>query len=79
MGREAQPGAVVSDVTYKVVRVFYRHAFREVISTGMTLEEAQAHCSDDETSSSTARSDEARERTKDFGDWMDVFFREVPS
>ncbi len=40
--------------TYKIIR-FYQDdkVEREVIRTGLTLEEAQAHCHDPETSSSS--------------------------
>ncbi len=39
--------------TYKIVRMYGYHASR-VTKTGLSLEEAQEHCSDPETSSSTA-------------------------
>ena len=39
---------------YKIVRM-HLHARNQVIERGLTLEEAQAHCQDPETSSSTAR------------------------
>ena len=40
-----------ADTTYKIVRL-YREVDREsqVIHTGLTLEEAQAHCRDERTS-----------------------------
>ena len=40
-----------ADTTYKIVRL-YREVDREsqVIQTGLTLEEAQAHCRDERTS-----------------------------
>ena len=38
--------------TYKIVRKFFKGE-DEVIETGLTLEEAQEHCQDPETSSKT--------------------------
>ena len=44
---------MTAELTYKIVR-FYREdnagAGNRVIATGLTLEEAQAHCKDPETS-----------------------------
>jgi hypothetical protein len=60
---------------YKIVR-FYKESAREAIQTGLTLEEAQAHCKDPETSSSTATSDEARKRTATYGAWFDGYEEE---
>jgi hypothetical protein len=63
--------------TYKIVR-FYREASirRRIIETGLTLEEAQEHCNDPETSSSTCTGKVGRERTKRVGDWFDGFEKE---
>lgn len=65
---------------YKIVRQFLgplvngRHeSYRRTIRTQLTLEEAQAHCSDPETSSRTATSSEARARTKRYGPWFDGY------
>ncbi len=57
---------------YKVVRMFFKGGKR-TIQTGLTLEEAQAHCKDPETSSSTATSYVARKRTKERGAWFDGY------
>jgi hypothetical protein len=43
------------------------------IKRGLTLEEAQAHCSDPETSSSTCKLPENVKRTEDFGPWFDGY------
>ena len=43
------------------------------IATGLTLEEAQAHCKDDETSSRTATSKEALELTARCGPWFESY------
>lgn len=59
---------------YNIVR-FYRD-FPErnrVIDVGLTLEEAQAHCKDPETSSRSAKSAEAKLHTQRNGDWFDGY------
>lgn len=60
-------------MTYKVIRMYQGDHPTETIETGLTLEEAQAHCSDPETSSSTATTAEASERTDKFGAWFDGY------
>ena len=59
---------------YRVVR-FYRNAGirRRVIARGLTLEEAQAHCRDPETSSRTCTNAVGRRRTREVGDWFDGY------
>ena len=59
---------------YKIVR-FYKDAplRRRTIDRGLTLEEAQAHCRDPETSSSTCTSKTGRARTKRLGPWFDGY------
>lgn len=57
---------------YKIVRMFFRGGNR-TIATGLTLEEAQAHCKSLESSSKTATSYEARKRTEDRGEWFDGY------
>lgn len=63
--------------TYRIVR-FFRDAGirRRTIYTGLTLEEARAHCSDPDTSSGTATSSAARARTRKVGAWFDGYERE---
>ena len=59
---------------YKIVRNFKRDNKRpRTIRKGLTLEEAQAHCQDPETSSSTATSAKARRYTERNGDWFDGY------
>ncbi len=60
---------------YKVIR-FYQRGGRRTINTGLTLEQAQAHCSDPETSSSTATKSAGRERTRRLGLWFDGYYEE---
>mgnify|MGYP003652046713 FL=1 len=57
--------------TYTIVRFFQRHYNQRVIATGLTLEEAQAHCKDPETSSRTATEAAGVRRTRDHGNWFD--------
>lgn len=61
---------------YRIVRFYKDHPegkLREIVRTGLTLEEAQAHCNDPETSSSTATNDIARAGTKKYGAWFDGY------
>lgn len=63
--------------TYKIVRFFQDpNRDRETITRGLTLEQAQAHCNDPETSSRTATSEAAVERTKALGAWFDGYVSE---
>jgi hypothetical protein len=59
---------------YNIVR-FYRDAAirRRVIEERVTLEEAQAHCSDPETSSSTCTNKTGKARTRRVGPWFDGY------
>lgn len=57
---------------YSVIRFYFRNG-RRVIERGLTLEQAQAHCSNPETSSSTATSKAARARTRRLGPWFDGY------
>jgi len=59
---------------YKIIR-FYRDNDRNkrTIETGLTLEEAQAHCRDKETSSSTCTSSTGKRRTRTLGAWFDGY------
>ncbi len=58
---------------YKVIRHFQRSGTRRAIKWGLTLEQAQAHCSDPETSSSTCRGPKNRRRTCRNGAWFDGY------
>ncbi len=59
---------------YRIVR-FYRDAYprRRIIECGLTLAQVQAHCSDPETSSSTATCATAQARTRRLGAWFDGY------
>lgn len=60
---------------YQVVRFYKDHPTmrRRVIARGLTLEQAQAHCSDPETSSRTCKGKTARARTRRVGMWFDGY------
>jgi hypothetical protein len=57
---------------YKIVRMYFKGG-RRTIETGLTLEQAQAHCNDPETSSSTCRSSAKKAITKRKGPWFDGY------
>jgi hypothetical protein len=59
---------------YNIVRM-YRDAGirRRIIKRGVTLEEAQRHCQDPETSSSTCTKSAGRQRTRRMGAWFDGY------
>ncbi len=65
---------------YKIVRHYYGFAngvrpspHNRTIETGLTLEEAQAHCKDPETSSRTCTSAAKRRITRRSGAWFDGY------
>ena len=60
---------------YKIVRM-YEQGKRRVVARGLTLQEAQAHCKDPETSSRTATGRDAKRRTRLHGRWFDGYERE---
>jgi hypothetical protein len=57
---------------YKIVRHYFRGGSR-TIATRLTLEEAQAHCKDPETSSSTCTKAAGKRRTRERGPWFDGY------
>jgi hypothetical protein len=61
--------------TYKIERL-YQNGGRRTIKTRLSLEEAQAHCSDPETSSSTCTRAEGRRITDRNGPWFDSYTEE---
>ena len=63
--------------TYRIVRMFQNPFLHtRVIKRGLTLEEAQRWCRDPETSSRTATSTNARQRTMAYGAWFDGYEEE---
>lgn len=65
-------------MTYRTVRYYQKrpHLGHEVLAEGLTLAEAQAHCSNPETSSQTATSPAAKDRTSIQGPWFDGYEKE---
>ena len=57
---------------YKIIRYFF-NGRKRTIESGLSLEQAQAHCNDSETSSSTATGATARRRTRQHGQWFDGY------
>ncbi len=57
---------------YKIIRHYQEHS-NEVIAVDLTLEEAQAHCKDPETSSSTCKEAVNTDRTDKMGEWFDGY------
>ena len=70
--------------TYKIVRHFFGKPTpgghldgkKRTIETGLSLEQAQAHCNDPETSSTTCTSAAGRRRTREHGEWFDGYYQE---
>jgi hypothetical protein len=59
---------------YKIVRFYKdRHPNKRTITTGLTLEQAQAWCNNPETSSSTCTNKAGKARTRKLGDWFDGY------
>lgn len=59
---------------YRIVRGYRNHpTSTRILQTGLTLVEAQAHCRNLETSSSTCTSFLGRDRTKKCGPWFDGY------
>lgn len=62
---------------YKIVRHYSSHwPNRRTIARGLTLAEAQAHCQDPQTSSSTCTSAAGKRRTRRLGPWFDGYEQE---
>lgn len=58
---------------YKIIRHFYISNRKMTVKTGLTLEQAQKHCSDPETSSRTCTKASARKRSRRYGAWFDGY------
>jgi hypothetical protein len=62
---------------YRIVRHYQTADIpKRTLTRGLTLAEAQAHCSDPETSSRTATGSKARARTRRLGEWFDGYASE---
>lgn len=62
--------------TYKIVRMYFNEHPRRTIKRGLTLEEAQEHCRDPETSSRTCTKSRNLLRTQLMGPWFDGYEEE---
>jgi len=62
--------------TYRIVRLHKDNYECPVLSRGLTLEEAQEHCSDPETSSSTCEGEAGKAYTEIHGAWFDAYEKE---
>ena len=59
---------------YTIVRNYFDKPGRgRVISSGLNLRQAQAHCHNPETSSSTCTLAAGRARTRKLGEWFDSY------
>lgn len=65
------------EATYKIVRM-YRNDGQpsRVHMRGLSLEEAQHHCRNPESSSSTCTGDHPKLHTKTYGEWFDGYEKE---
>lgn len=59
-------------MSYNIVRNYFQGTARR-IKRGLTLEEAQAHCKDPETSSRTCKRADNVKRTRRLGPWFDGY------
>jgi hypothetical protein len=60
--------------TYKIVRHYFHGSRKQrTITTGLSLEQAQQHCQNEETSSNTARTTKAKAITRKHGPWFDGY------
>lgn len=57
---------------YNIVRLYFKGGSR-IIHRNVSLEEAQTHCHDKETSSSTATNRKSKEITRRMGPWFDSY------
>jgi len=59
---------------YTIVRMYFDETKpSRTVKTGLTLEQAQAHCRDPETSSSTCTTASAKRITTRNGEWFDAY------
>lgn len=64
----------MSETGYRVVRFYFRRArHRRTIIDRCTLKEAQRHCGDPQTSSSTCTTSDGKRRTRRMGPWFDGY------
>jgi hypothetical protein len=69
-----EPPRIEEPRSYNIVRMYRDAGIRKrIIRERVTLAEAQAYCSDPETSSSTCTSAAGRRRTRRLGAWFDGY------
>lgn len=61
---------------YRITRFYFKSHKQRIIARGLTLEEAQAHCNDPETSSETCTKPAGKARTRRHGRWFDGYTKE---
>ena len=59
------------------IRRFYFKGGSRLIHRGLTLKQAQEHCKNPETSSSTCTNSAGKKRTKNKGAWFDGYEKEA--
>ena len=64
-------------MTFRIVRFYRDHPGRRIIKRGLTLKQAQEHCHDPETSSSTCTNADGCARTRKTGPWFDGYEEET--
>ena len=62
-------------MSYEIIRHYQNHS-NSTIRRGLTLDEAQEHCRDPESSSSTCAEITGLNRTESMGDWFDGYAEE---
>jgi len=70
---EDAAAAAETDARYKIVRMYNKGHRSHTIKRGLSLADAQAHCKNPETSSSTATSKSNVARTQRMGHWFDGY------
>jgi len=63
----------MSKEIYDIVRVYFEDVPSKTIREGLSLKEAQEHCSDKETASKTCTGFDAVSHTEKYGPWFDSF------
>jgi hypothetical protein len=76
--RRLLPGGAGKRYDHKIVRFFLRDYPKETLQTGLTLEEAQAHCASLDTSSRTCTHPDRVRLTEERGEWFDGYYKEEP-
>lgn len=64
-------------MSYKIIRMYFNPKIpKRTIKRGLTWEQAQEHCKDPETSSSTCTKPHNKRRTQQLGAWFDGYTEE---